>query len=195
MSALEIFGVATGAICVLLAARENILTWPIGIANNVAFFVMFWRNALYADATLQIFYIVISVYGWWRWSHSDTGSGQLAVRNTTRRTALLLAIVTPIAWLGIYQLLRHYTDSTVPVGDSLATVLSLAAQYMAGRKLLENWFVWIVVDVVSIALFGYKHLYLTAGLYAAFIVMCVMGYRVWQRHMRQQQAEAAVELA
>ncbi len=195
MSVLEIFGVATGAICVLLAARENILTWPIGIANNVAFFVMFWRNALYADATLQIFYIVISVYGWWRWSHSDTGSGQLAVRNTTRRTALLLAIVTPIAWLGIYQLLRHYTDSTVPVGDSLATVLSLAAQYMAGRKLLENWFVWIVVDVVSIALFGYKHLYLTAGLYAAFIVMCVMGYRVWQRHMRQQQAEASAELA
>ena len=81
----------------------------------------------------------------------------------------------------------------MPVGDSLATVLSLAAQYMAGRKLLENWMVWILVDVISIALFTYKHLYLTAGLYAAFIVMCVMGYRAWRQTLRHQQA--AVELA
>ncbi len=188
MSPLEIFGVLTGAVCVLLAAKENILTWPIGIVNNVLFFVMFWRNKLYADATLQIFYIVISIYGWWKWSHAGVGQ-ELPVRETSRKLGLLLMALLPVAWYGIYQLLHTYTDSNVPAGDSLATVLSLGAQYMAGRKLIENWLVWIVVDVISVALFVYKRLYLTSGLYAAFIVMCVMGYVAW-RKTQVRQAEA-----
>jgi nicotinamide mononucleotide transporter len=188
MSALEIFGVATGAVCVLLAAKENILTWPIGIANNVAFFVMFWRNKLYADATLQLFYIAIAIYGWWKWGHKKDGQA-LPIRSTSRRLAIALVVLTPIAWAAIYELLRHYTDSNVPAGDSLATVLSLGAQYMAGRKLLENWLVWVLVDVISIALFVYKHLYLTSMLYAAFIVMCIAGYHAWRQTQLRQEAE------
>jgi len=192
MSPLEIFGVLTGAVCVLLAAKENILTWPIGIVNNALFFVMFWRNRLYADACLQIFYIVIAIYGWWRWSHAGIGEAALPVRNTSKRLTIVLIALMPIAWAAIYQLLHHYTDSNVPAGDSLATVLSLGAQYMAGRKLLENWLVWILVDVISVALFIYKHLYLTAFLYAAFIVMCVAGYQTWrQTQLRQSAAQTA----
>lgn len=191
MSVLEIFGVATGAVCVLLAARENILSWPIGIVNNVAFFVMFWHHKLYADATLQIFYIITAIYGWWKWAHKDAGA-PLAVHNTSRQLGLTLLLMMPVVWAGIYELLHHYTDSNVPLGDSLATTLSLGAQFMAGRKLIENWIVWIVVDVVSIALFLYKRLYLTTGLYAAFIVMCMAGYVAWRRtQLRQLAAEAA----
>jgi nicotinamide mononucleotide transporter len=192
MSPLEIFGVLTGAVCVLLAAKENILTWPIGIANNVLFFVMFWRNKLYADSCLQLFYIAIAIYGWWRWSHAGEGAGALPVRTTSKKVAIVLIALTPIAWVVLYQVLHRYTDSNVPVGDSLATVLSLGAQYMAGRKLLENWLVWIVVDVISIALFIYKRLYLTSGLYAVFIVMCVAGYIAWrQTQIRQSEAQVA----
>lgn len=187
MSPLEIFGVLTGAICVLLAAKENILTWPIGIANNVLFFVMFWRNKLYADSCLQLFYIAIAIYGWWRWSHSE-GAGALQVRTTSKAVSITLLVLSPIAWAVLYQILHRYTDSNVPAGDSLATVLSLAAQYMAGRKLLENWLVWIVVDVISVALFIYKHLYLTSFLYGAFIVMCVAGYSAWRQTLLRQSA-------
>jgi nicotinamide mononucleotide transporter len=191
MSPLEIFGVLTGAVCVILAAKENILTWPIGIANNALFLVMFWRNKLYADSLLQLFYIATAIYGWWRWSHSETGSGAQKVQSTSKPVAITLLALTPIAWATIYLLLHRYTDSNVPAGDSLATVLSLAAQYMAGRKLLENWLVWIVVDVISVALFVYKHLYLTASLYGAFIVMCVAGYSAWrQTQLRQGVAQA-----
>jgi nicotinamide mononucleotide transporter len=97
-------------------------------------------------------------------------------------------LAAPLAWAAVYEMLRHYTDSNVPAGDSLATVLSLAAQYMAGRKLLESWLVWIVVDVISVGLFFYKHLYLTACLYSAFIVMCVAGYSAWRQTKLRQEA-------
>jgi len=192
MSPLEIFGVIAGAVCVLLAAKENILTWPIGIVNNVLFFVMFWRNKLYADACLQIFYIAISIYGWWRWSHAEDGAGTQRVRSTSRLTAGVLVFLCALGWVAVYQVLHRFTDSNVPAGDALVTVLSLSAQYMAGRKMIENWIVWIVVDVISIALYIYKHLYLTSLLSAAFIVMCVMGYQAWrQTQIRQSAIEAA----
>jgi nicotinamide mononucleotide transporter len=176
---------------VLLAAKENILNWPIGIVNNVLFFVMFWRNKLYADATLQIFYIAIAIYGWWRWSHAE-GGGVLKVRSTSKLAAGVLLLISTLGWVAVYQILHRFTDSNVPVGDSLVTALSLCAQYMAGRKMIENWLVWIVVDVISIALYIYKHLYLTSLLSAAFIVMCVMGYQAWrQTQIRQSAVEAA----
>ncbi|MGA3127444.1 MAG: nicotinamide riboside transporter PnuC [Candidatus Korobacteraceae bacterium] len=186
MSPLEICGVVTGAACVLLAMKENILCWPIGIANNALFFVMFWRNKVYALSCMQLLYIAVAIYGWWRWSHSESGAGAQRIRSISRAIALTLMLLVPLAWAAVYQLLRHYTDSNVPACDSLVTVLSLAAQYMAGRKLLENWLLWIAVDLISSALFLYKHLYLTSFLYAAFVVMCVAGYLAWRKTQLQQ---------
>ena len=192
MSPLEISGVLTGAVCVMLAAKENILTWPIGITNNVLFFVMFWRASLYAGACLQLFYIAIAIYGWWRWSHSGEGVGALPIRTTPRAVVFTLLALTPLAWAILYRVLCRYTDSNVPAGDSLATVLSLAAQYMAGSKFLENWLLWIVVDVVCVVLFLYKHLYLTSFFYAALIGLCVAGYWTWRRtRLRQGTAQTA----
>jgi nicotinamide mononucleotide transporter len=176
----------------MLAAKENILTWPIGITNNVLFCVMFWRTKLYAFSCLQLFYIAIAIYGWWRWSHSGEGTGTLPVRTTPRAVAITLLALTPVAWAALYQVLCRYTDSNVPAGDSLATVLSLSAQYMAGNKLLENWLLWIVVDLISIVLCLYKHLYLASFLYAALVVLCVAGYSAWRRaQLRQGAAQTA----
>jgi nicotinamide mononucleotide transporter len=187
MSPVEICGVLTGAVCVILAAKENILTWPVGITNNLLFFVMFWRAKLYAGSCLQLFYIAIAIYGWWRWSHSGE-KGVLPVRTTPKAVGVTLLALTPLAWMALYQVLCHYTDSNVPAADSLATVLSLVAQFMAGNKLLENWLVWIVVDLISIVLFLYKRLYLTSSLYAVFIVLCVAGYSAWRRTQLKQGA-------
>lgn len=188
MSPLEICGFLTGAACVLLAMRENILCWPIGMANDVLFFVMFWRSNLYAVCCLQVFYFALSLYGWWRWSHSERGAGRQQIRGTSPGIALGLGMAIPLAWAAVYAMLRHYTDSNVPAGDALATALAMAAQYMTGRKLLENWMVWVAVDAISAGLCVYKHLYLTSLLYAAFIVMCVGGYSAWRKTMRRQAA-------
>jgi nicotinamide mononucleotide transporter len=192
MSPVEIFGVLTGAVCVMLAAKENILTWPVGITNNLLFFVMFWRAKLYAGSCLQLFYIAIAIYGWWRWSHSPKGMATLPVRTTPKAVGITLLALTPIAWMAVYQVLCHYTDSNVPTGDSLATVLALAAQYMAGSKLLENWLVWIAVDLINVGLFLYKHLYLASSFYAVFILLCIAGYSAWRRtQLRQSAAQTA----
>ncbi len=189
MSWIEILGFVSGAACVLLAARQNIWNWPIGIANNIFYIIVFLRSGLYADSGLQVFYIVISIYGWWRWLHAETGALQQPVTRTRRQIWLVLAVLTPLAWAGLYQLLHRFTNSTVPLCDSLTTALSLTAQYMMGRKLIENWIVWIVADVIYIGLYIYKALYLTSALYAIFIVMCVMGYRGWRESLARTAAE------
>ncbi|PSH03227.1 MAG: nicotinamide mononucleotide transporter [Acidobacteria bacterium] len=192
LSSLEVFGVLSGAAGVWLAAKENILTWPVGIANNVLFCALFWRSRLYAASCLQLFYIAIAVYGWWRWSHSETGSGTQPIRCTSRLVAWVLVLITASAWAGAYHVLCHYTNSNVPAWDSLTTVLSLTAQYMAGRKLLENWLVWIVANTLNIGLFVFKNLYLNSCLSAFFIVMCVAGYLHWRKTQQRQSVLQAV---
>jgi len=132
MSPLEIFGVLTGAICVLLAAKENILNWPIGIVNNVLFFVMFWRNKLYADATLQIFYIAIAIYGWWRWSHAE-GGGVLKVRSTSKLAAGVLLLISTLGWALAFR-------SIIGVLLTALLVVPLVARMQAEETLLGERF-------------------------------------------------------
>jgi nicotinamide mononucleotide transporter len=193
LSWIETLGFITGAVCVLLAVKENVWNWPIGILNNVVYLVVFWHSKLYADSGLQLFYIAISVYGLWCWLYGGKKHTQLAISRVTRNAARMLFAVS-IASAGIlYYVLRHFTDSNVPLGDAVTTAMSLTAQYMLGRKMIENWLVWIAADVLYIGLYCYKSLYLTALLYAIFIAMCVAGYLRWQRTMSKPAvlAEAA----
>lgn len=183
LSWIEIIGVLSGAICVLLAVKENVWNWPVGILNNVFFLVLFWNSKLYADSGLQVFYIAISIYGWWHWLYGGREHTQAPIARTTRGEACIVAVAAAAAAALLYYVLRHYTDSNVPLGDALTTALSLAAQYLLGRKQIENWLVWIVADVIYIGLYCYKSLYLTALLYVVFIALCVAGYVRWQRTM------------
>jgi nicotinamide mononucleotide transporter len=191
MSWTEVLGVATGAACVLLAIRELVWTWPVGLANNIFFFVLFWRAKLYADSSLQVVYMAISLYGWWNWLYGGKGRSKLKVARTTAQEAAGLAFAAAAATATIYLILRSFTDSNVPLGDATTTALSLTAQYMVSRKHLENWFVWITADVIYIGLYIYKGLYLTTALYAGFIVMCVMGWIQWRRSWRTAKVEEA----
>jgi len=184
MSPLEIFGFVTGALCVWLLVRQNIWNWPIGIANNVLFIALFYRSGLYADVGLQFFYIAIGLYGWWHWLHGEQDHGALPVSRTPPLWGAILAAGVVAATAVISWVLRRYTNSTVPVLDSLITALSLAAQFMMARKWIENWGVWIVANFISIGLLIYKGLYLTSGLYAVYQVLCVMGLLEWLRARR-----------
>ena len=186
MTFTEISGFVTGALCVWLAARTNIWNWPIGIANNIVYFVVFWRSKLYADACLQIVYLLISIYGWYRWAHRDAQKRELVVGRITLGYAVALAVMTVVSAVVLHGVLNRYTDSTVPWGDGITTAMSLTAQYMMSRKLLENWLLWIAADVVYIGLYVYKQLYLTSFLYAIFIAICVAGYLHWRKSLPKE---------
>ncbi|WP_243316908.1 nicotinamide riboside transporter PnuC [Geothrix paludis] len=183
-SGMEVFGFLTGAACVALLVRENIWNWPIGIANNLVFIALFYRAGLYADVGLQAFYVAISIYGWWSWLHGGRDHGALTVSRIRLPAAISLALAVAATTAVLAWLLRHFTNSTVPVLDSLITALSLAAQFMMTRKWLENWLVWIAANCLSVGLLIYKGLYVTSGLYLVYQVLCVLGWVAWRRALR-----------
>jgi len=187
------FAFLTGAVCVWLLVKENIWSWPIGIANNLFYVVVFWRAKLYADMGLQFFYIAISIYGWWNWLHHQAGSKKLNVIRIGGREATALFLIGLGSTGGLYWFLRRFTDSTVPLGDSLTTAMSLVAQYMLSRKHIENWYVWITADIIYIALYAYKQLYLTGLLYLIFMIMCIMGAIQWKKSLASESADREAE--
>ena len=189
----EILGAVTGAASVLLAVRESAWNWPVGIANNVFFLILFWHSKLYADATLQIVYIVISFFGWWNWLRGGTGHTELPVSRTTATSAVLLVIITAATTTLLTLILHRFTDSSVPFWDGITTALSLTAQYMLSRKLLENWWVWMSADVIYIGLYCYKSLYLTGVLYLVFFAMCVAGYSGWRKSLGSRTSSTPQE--
>jgi nicotinamide mononucleotide transporter len=189
----EILGAVTGAASVLLAVRESAWNWPVGIANNIFFFILFWKAKLYADAILQIVYLVISIFGWWNWVFGGKGRTELTVTKASARAVILLCIVTGASTIVLTTWLRRFTDSSVPLWDGLTTALSLTAQYMLSRKLLENWWVWMTADLIYIGLYCYKSLYLTGVLYLVFFGMCIAGCSGWYKSLASRTALAPQE--
>jgi nicotinamide mononucleotide transporter len=181
MSGIEIFGFVTGVLNVWLLARQVVWNWPIGIANNLAYLILFATSGLYGDAGLQVVYVVLGVYGWSTWVRGKAGGNGLSVSRTSLRVWKQLGVATLLAALLLRWFLRRFTDSTVPGWDGVTTALSLAATYGQCRKLLESWWIWILADLIYIPLYIYKGLRLTAGLYSVFLVLCVFGLRSWER--------------
>ncbi|MFD5427112.1 nicotinamide riboside transporter PnuC [Streptomyces sp. NPDC127084] len=191
----EVLGFGSGALCVWLVARQHIANWPIGIANNVLFILLFTQAGLYADAALQVVFITLAVYGWWTWTHGGgPGSDALPVRRTTRTEWTWLLAAGVVATFTLTLLLDRATDSTVPFWDALTTALSLMATYGQCRKRLESWWLWISADVVYVPLYAYKELYLTALLYAGFMALCVNGLRSWSRDLAAADRRSPMEV-
>lgn len=188
----EVAGFATGALCVWLVVRRSIWNFPVGIANNIFFIVLFTQAGLYADAGLQLVYIGLGLLGWYWWIRGGAGRAALHVRRTPAWAWPAAGMfVAGGTWL-LHWLLTTHTNSTVAGWDALTTTMSLAAQVMLNRKWLGNWVVWIVADVVYIALYASKGLWLTSVLYAVFLGMCVIGLRQWRRSITTQQPESSV---
>ncbi len=192
MSTLELFAAVTGAISVWLSVRQNIWSWPTAIVNVVLYAVVFWEAKLYADMGLQIIYAVLSIYGWYEWLYGGEGRTRLRVTRTTPRLGVLLTLIAATGSALLGTLLHRTTDAALPFMDSALTSASLVAQWQMTKKLLENWLLWIAVDVLYVGMFIYKGLYLTAGLYAVFLVLAVKGYVDWRRSMAASATLAAV---
>ena len=182
---IEIFGFITGAVNVWLLARQHIWNWPIGIANNLAYLLLFAKSGLYGDAGLQLVYITLAIYGWRIWLRRGAGPALVV----SRATASLWMYLVPTTLLAVFVLrwfLSRFTDSTVPGWDGLTTALALAATYGQCRKFLESWWIWILADLVYIPLYIYKGLVLTSVLYFVFLLLCIFGLRQWTRELRSE---------
>jgi len=189
---MQILGFATGAACVVLAARRNVWTYPIGIANNVVFLAVFIPAGLYASAALQVVYLVLGVHGWVRWTRGvEHDRGYVA--RTPRRAVPWLIAVAIVGTAVLTWVLATFTDSQVAVADAATTSASLVAQYMLNRKWIENWGVWIAVDVAFVGLSIATGLWIIAALYALFVVLCIGGWRGWSRVMRESPTAAPAD--
>jgi nicotinamide mononucleotide transporter len=185
VSPLELFAAIVGAVSVWLSVRQNILSWPTAIVNVVLYAIVFYQAKLYADMGLQVIYAILSVYGWYEWLYGGEGRTELHVTRTSPRLAALLAGISLAGAAVLGTLLRHTTDAALPYMDSFLSSTSLVAQWMMTRKKLENWLVWIGLDILYVGMFIFKGLYLTAGLYAVFLALAVRGYVDWRRSMAE----------
>jgi nicotinamide mononucleotide transporter len=169
---------------VVLAIREIPWCWPVGIANAVLFLIVYANARIYGAAGLQAVYVVVSVYGWYEWLHGGAGHGRLAVSRTPARWGAGLAAVGAAASLALGLVLQRRTGDPLPFPDAAVTAFSLVAQWMATRKWLENWVLWMALNVANVAICVSQRLYPMSVLYAVFLVLAVFGYREWRASMR-----------
>ncbi|OKJ07425.1 nicotinamide riboside transporter PnuC [Kitasatospora sp. CB01950] len=176
----EWLGFVTGAICVWLTVRTNVWTFPVGIANNGFFLVVFGTAGLYADAGLQVVFLALGAHGWWQWLRRDTAGGRLEVRRGGPR-AIGVAIAAVVPATALLTWLLTAVHDTAPFWDALTTALSLAAQWLLNTKRIETWYLWMAADLIYIPLYVAKGLYPTAAVYVLFLGLCGYGLRTWRR--------------
>jgi nicotinamide mononucleotide transporter len=189
MSYWELAAVVLGIAYLLLAVRESLWCWYAAFVSTSIFLYLFWEVNLLMESALQVYYLVMAVYGWWYWrsgESSDTGANnELAISTWPLRAHLLAIAGVLLASLISAALLKHYTQAALPLLDSFTTWGSILTTWMVTRKILENWLYWLVIDSVSIYLYLDRGLYLTALLFMAYIVIVIIGYRKWLLNYRQ----------
>ena len=162
--------------------RVHPLAWPLAMVSSLMYALLFADSKLYGEASLQVFFVAMSLWGWWQWlrGHGADG-GALVVHTLSRRGAAIAVAATLLAWPVLAGVLMHWTDSNVPWLDALPTVGSILGTWLMARKYIESWWAWIAVNAFSVALFGYKHLWLTVILYALFTGLSWAGLRSWRK--------------
>ena len=180
---IELLGAILGIAYIFFSIRQSIFTWPIGLLTSILYAWVFFVSKLYADMGLQLYYVFISIYGWYEWLYGNKSNKEdtLKVSRLTSKLGYLLLLFSILIFFLIWFVLDNYTDSPVPVADSLATSLSLVATWMLARKILEHWLIWIFVDTFSIGLFWYKELFPTVFLFIVYTIMAVIGFFEWKK--------------
>lgn len=186
----ELLGFVTGAAAVWLAAVRRMSNWPVGIANSAFFGLLFLDTRLYADASLQIVYIVVGFFGWWAWLRMGPDRTRLAVTDVGPRLLAGTVLGVGAATVGLTPILRAAHDSA-PFLDALTTAVSLGAQFLLSLKRVQNWYWWIAVDLIYIPLYVSRELLLTAVVCVVFLVICVGALPDWRRAARPVIARSA----
>jgi nicotinamide mononucleotide transporter len=182
---LELVAVVLALAMVGCNIREIHWGWPLAILSSLLYFALFWRSKLYGDATLQIFFAGVAFWGWAQWLRGKRADGSSLRVARLPRPALYAVIATAaVLWPLTAVFLDTYTDTDVAWWDAFPTSVSVIGQFLLGRKYIENWPVWIIVNIVSVGLFVFKGLWLTAGLYIVFIVLSIVGWRAWRARLQ-----------
>ena len=182
----ELIGAASGLLCVWLIIRENIWNWPVGLAYALVSLLVFYKARLYSDLVLHVFYVFMNGYGWYYWlrgAGARSSGGRLVVARLRKRSASLLGTATVIGIIAMGWLFDYYTDADLAYWDSTTTVMSFAAMWMAAHKYIENWIVWLVIDVLATGIYIFKGIWPYAVLYGLYIPMAVWGWMAWLRSM------------
>ncbi|MBX9731576.1 MAG: nicotinamide riboside transporter PnuC [Sphingomonas sp.] len=188
MSTLELIAFMLGVINVTLVVRRSVWNYPFGLVMVVLYARLFFDAKLYSDALLQVFFFVVQLYGWWAWSRVSARAGTVMIDRLGARARLGWAVGCVAAIIVWSSFVQRFTDASLPWWDASAAILSVAAQIMMSRRLIENWALWIVVDILSIGLYAAKGLWLTMLLYAVFLGLAIWGLIGWQHDARQQAA-------
>ena len=183
---IELLGFLSALIYIYFSIKQNILLWPWGIITSALYVVVFFTSKLYADMALNVYYVIISIYGWYSWKYSNNNTSELAISKLTPKVFIILLLITLILFIIFSFVLKIYTDSTIPFGDAFITAGSVIATWMLTRKILEQWLFWIVVDFTSMAIYFYKELYFTVILFAVYTVLAIIGYIEWKKEIQSK---------
>lgn len=195
MDWVEFTGLVSGLLCVWLLIRQNIWTFPIGLVYSVVSVAVFFKARLYADVLLSGYYVLMNAYGWYYWLYGGTrtrlpgaqaGQDTLPVTRTPLGTALVLAGLTAASIAAMGWFFATRTDAAFPYWDSATTCMSFAAMWMTARKYIDNWIVWLAVDVIATAIYYLKDIHFYAILYGVYLGMAILGWRAWQLTMIRQ---------
>jgi nicotinamide mononucleotide transporter len=185
---IEILGAILGILYIFFSIRQNIFTWPTGLLTSALYIFVFFQSKFYADMGLQVYYVGISIYGWYYWAKGkkpeDTET--VPVKRTRKILWIKMGVVAALLYGAILFILLNFTDSPVPFMDTLTTALSIVATWMLARKYIEHWLIWIVVDVISVGLYIYKDLWPTVILFVVYTIMAVLGYIEWKKDLKTQ---------
>lgn len=179
-SLIEFLGTLSGIAGVWLTIRKNSWCFPAGLVNVGLYGVLFFRERLYADAILQVFYVLLLAYGWILWK-KPAPQNDFLITSIRQRSWIVLVLICLTFTFIIGTVLKTATDASLPYLDSFLTSMSLLAQWMVAKKKIENWIVWIVADVIYVGMYLFKNLHLTAALYFVFILLAIKGYTEWKK--------------
>ena len=190
MNALEWIAAGLGVVNVALVVRRSVWNYPFALAMVGLYFFVFYEARLYSDALLQIFFVAVNLYGWWNWLEARKAAGEVRVGLLSGRARLLWAGGTAAACLAWGLIMARFTDAAAPMIDAAIAGTSVAGQILLARRRIDNWLLWILVDLAAVPLFWSRGLYYTSGLYALFLLLSIAGLIGWLRQWRAQERAA-----
>jgi nicotinamide mononucleotide transporter len=188
MNAVEIFGLFTGTLSIALLIRQNIWTWPVGIAYTLASLYIFFTAKLYADFALHVLFLIMSSYGWYYWLHGNNRfDSELPVSSESKKVLAYSIIICSFIIILTSNLFIIYTDADIPYWDNTTSCLSVLAIWLQSRKKIESWIFWLIIDILSVGIYFYKGLYFYSLLYSIYVVMAFLGYVTWLESYRNDK--------
>ena len=183
MGIIEAIATITGVIGVALQAKEKIIAWPLLIISVGLAVYVFWINKLYSDMGLHCVYVVLNVYGWMIWSGNSPDIKVEVTKVLSKREMLGALVVGLLGSVILGYVMDNYTDADLAYFDAFTTSMSLVAQFLLAKKILQNWILWIIADLVAFPIYIYKGLYFFAFLFLIYLILSIYGYSQWKKNL------------